>query len=57
MKSDKFSSKKFKVDLTKVTGKAEAKQESDDVQRAVEDDRRLVIQVCFVFLKWYTILL
>jgi len=46
--NDQFQSKKYKVDLTKVTGKADTKQETEAIQNAVEDDRRHVIQAAIV---------
>jgi len=46
--NDQFQSKKFKVDLTKSTGKAETKRENEQVQREVDDDRRHVVQAAIV---------
>lgn len=44
-----FFSKKFKVDLTKSTGKTEARKESEQVQKEIDDDRRHVVQVSIKF--------
>lgn len=53
----KFFSKKLKVDLSKTMARAEIRQETVEVHKSVEDDRRLVVQVdvlsvllCFVLL-------
>lgn len=35
----------MKVDLTRGIARSEVKKENEEVQKAVEDDRRLVIQV------------
>lgn len=39
-------SKKLKVDLSKTLMRGEVKRENEEVQKTVDDDRRLVIQVC-----------
>jgi cullin 1 len=41
-------SKKFKVDLTKSTGKSEARKETEQVQKEIDDDRRHVVQAAIV---------
>uniref|UniRef100_A0A0N5AG83 CULLIN_2 domain-containing protein n=1 Tax=Syphacia muris TaxID=451379 RepID=A0A0N5AG83_9BILA len=43
-----FFSKKLKVDLSKGLSRAEVKQESAEVQKSVEDDRKIVIQAAVV---------
>ncbi|MCP9259526.1 Cullin-1 [Dirofilaria immitis] len=40
-----FSNKKLKVDLSKTMARAEIRQETVEVHKSVEDDRRLVVQV------------
>uniref|UniRef100_A0A914C0K7 Cullin family profile domain-containing protein n=1 Tax=Acrobeloides nanus TaxID=290746 RepID=A0A914C0K7_9BILA len=43
-----FQNKKLKVDLTKILMRGEVKKDSEEVQRSVDDDRRLVIQAAIV---------
>ncbi|KAI6192410.1 CULLIN-2 domain-containing protein [Aphelenchoides bicaudatus] len=43
-----FKNKKFKVDLTKMTGKSEVRKENEQVQQEIDDDRRHVIQAAIV---------
>lgn len=40
-----FFSKKLKVDLSKTLMRSEQKRETEEVQKTIEDDRRMVIQV------------
>lgn len=40
-----FSSKKMKVDLSKIVLRSEAKKETDEVQKSVEEDRKMMVQV------------
>ncbi|KAM3724794.1 Cullin-1 [Dirofilaria immitis] len=43
-----FSNKKLKVDLSKTMARAEIRQETVEVHKSVEDDRRLVVQAAIV---------
>ncbi|KAI1718755.1 cullin family domain-containing protein [Ditylenchus destructor] len=43
-----FSNKKLKVDLSKTLMRGEVKRENEEVQKTVDDDRRLVIQAAIV---------
>ncbi|KRX68799.1 Cullin-1 [Trichinella sp. T9] len=43
-----FRSRKVRVDLTKVSLKAEISQEHETVEKNVDEDRRLLIQACIV---------
>ncbi|VDN02502.1 unnamed protein product [Thelazia callipaeda] len=43
-----FSNKKLKVDLSKTMGRTEVRQETVEVHKSVEDDRRLVVQASFL---------
>ncbi|KAI6181518.1 CULLIN-2 domain-containing protein [Aphelenchoides besseyi] len=43
-----FQNKKLKVDLSKVMVKTDVRKESEDVQRSIEDDRRMVVQAAIV---------
>uniref|UniRef100_A0A915EMR5 Cullin family profile domain-containing protein n=1 Tax=Ditylenchus dipsaci TaxID=166011 RepID=A0A915EMR5_9BILA len=43
-----FTNKKLKVDLSKTLMRGEVKRENEEVQKTVEDDRRLVIQAAIV---------
>ncbi|KRZ34351.1 Cullin-1, partial [Trichinella pseudospiralis] len=43
-----FRSRKVRVDLTKVSLKAEISQEHETVEKNVDEDRRLLIQACVV---------
>lgn len=43
-----FSNKKLKVDLSKTMARTEIRQETVEVHKSVEDDRRLVVQAAIV---------
>ncbi|KAI6198055.1 hypothetical protein M3Y94_01299700 [Aphelenchoides besseyi] len=43
-----FQNKKLKVDLSKVMVKTEVRKEAEEMQRAIEDDRRMVVQAAIV---------
>ncbi|KAI6173378.1 CULLIN-2 domain-containing protein [Aphelenchoides besseyi] len=43
-----FQNKKLKVDLSKVMIKSDVRKENEDVQRSIEDDRRMVVQAAIV---------
>jgi len=43
-----FSNKKMKVDLSKTQLRTEVRQEQEQVQKTVEDDRRILIQAAIV---------
>jgi len=45
-----FFSKKLKVDLTKILMRSEVKKDSEEVQKSVDEDRRMVIQVCLTII-------
>ncbi|KAK0421218.1 hypothetical protein QR680_015120 [Steinernema hermaphroditum] len=47
--NENFVNKKIKVDLTRIQmGKMEAKQESDQMEKTVDEDRKMIIQAAIV---------
>uniref|UniRef100_A0A1I7ZVI1 CULLIN_2 domain-containing protein n=1 Tax=Steinernema glaseri TaxID=37863 RepID=A0A1I7ZVI1_9BILA len=47
--NENFTNKKLKVDLTRLQmGKMEAKQESDQMEKTVDEDRKMIIQAAIV---------